>query len=116
MLYSPVILLVFDCADCSGQIIKLSIQHYITSSIRVVGLQVLNAFFCSSSDAFFHTRESIILLMHDQHVLFNFVSNSQVWKAELLLSDFVLHKMLTSSEFNDISSLVLGAGTGTIRF
>ncbi|WCJ40735.1 Methyltransferase-like protein 22 [Euphorbia peplus] len=36
----------------------------------------------------------------------------QVWKAELVLSDFVLHKMFTSSEFVGITALELGAGTG----
>ncbi|XP_058004903.1 uncharacterized protein LOC131168729 isoform X2 [Hevea brasiliensis] len=38
----------------------------------------------------------------------------QVWKAELVLSDFVLHKMFTSSELDGISSLELGAGTGLV--
>jgi hypothetical protein len=37
----------------------------------------------------------------------------QVWRAELVLSDFVLHKMFTSSEFDGIVALELGAGTGT---
>lgn len=36
----------------------------------------------------------------------------QVWKAELVLSDFVLHTMLTSSEFDGSVALELGAGTG----
>ncbi|XP_022720884.1 methyltransferase-like protein 22 isoform X2 [Durio zibethinus] len=36
----------------------------------------------------------------------------QVWKAELVLSDFVLHKMCTSTVFDGIVSLELGAGTG----
>ncbi|XVF86601.1 hypothetical protein PTKIN_Ptkin18bG0055500 [Pterospermum kingtungense] len=36
----------------------------------------------------------------------------QVWKAELVLSDFVLHKMCTSTEFDGIVALELGAGTG----
>ncbi|XP_059459394.1 uncharacterized protein LOC132188844 isoform X3 [Corylus avellana] len=35
----------------------------------------------------------------------------QVWRAELVLSDFVLHKMFTSSEFDGIVALELGAGT-----
>lgn len=38
----------------------------------------------------------------------------QVWRAELVLSDFVLHKMFTSSEFDGIISLELGAGTGMV--
>ncbi|KAM7254465.1 hypothetical protein ACFE04_003845 [Oxalis oulophora] len=35
----------------------------------------------------------------------------QLWRAELLLSDFLLHKMFTSSELDGIVSLDLGAGT-----
>ncbi|XP_044495436.1 methyltransferase-like protein 22 isoform X3 [Mangifera indica] len=38
----------------------------------------------------------------------------QVWKAELVLSDFVMHKMCISSEFYGIVSLELGAGTGLV--
>ncbi|KAJ4718147.1 methyltransferase-like protein 22 [Melia azedarach] len=38
----------------------------------------------------------------------------QVWKAELVLSDFVMQKMCTSDEFNGIISLELGAGTGLV--
>lgn len=37
----------------------------------------------------------------------------QVWRAELVLADFVLHKILTSSDFHGIVSLELGAGTGS---
>lgn len=36
----------------------------------------------------------------------------QVWRAELVLADFVLHKMFTSSEFDGIVAVELGAGTG----
>ena len=35
-----------------------------------------------------------------------------MWKGELVLSDFVLHKMFTSSDFHGIVALELGAGTG----
>ncbi|KAF5466633.1 hypothetical protein F2P56_016541 [Juglans regia] len=38
----------------------------------------------------------------------------QVWKAELVLCDFVLHKMSTSSEYDRIVALELGAGTGLV--
>ncbi|KAL8226162.1 hypothetical protein R6Q57_018719 [Mikania cordata] len=38
----------------------------------------------------------------------------QVWRAELALSDFVLHKMFTSSEFDGIVAVELGAGTGLV--
>lgn len=36
----------------------------------------------------------------------------QVWRAELVLADFVLHMMYKSSKFNGITALELGAGTG----
>lgn len=36
-----------------------------------------------------------------------------MWKAELALSDFVLHAMYTSSKFDGVISIELGAGTGT---
>ncbi|BFG24518.1 hypothetical protein CerSpe_107920 [Prunus speciosa] len=35
----------------------------------------------------------------------------QVWRAELVLSDFLLHKMFTSSELDGTVALELGAGT-----
>ncbi|KAA8540421.1 hypothetical protein F0562_024660 [Nyssa sinensis] len=38
----------------------------------------------------------------------------QVWRAELILADFVLHKMFTSSEFDGIIAIELGAGTGLV--
>ncbi|KAK7847323.1 methyltransferase-like protein 22 [Quercus suber] len=38
----------------------------------------------------------------------------QVWRAELVLSDFVLHKMFTSTELDGIVALELGAGTGLV--
>ncbi|XP_020414804.1 methyltransferase-like protein 22 isoform X1 [Prunus persica] len=38
----------------------------------------------------------------------------QVWRAELLLSDFLLHKMFTSSELDGTVALELGAGTGLV--
>ncbi|KAI3763323.1 hypothetical protein L1987_53777 [Smallanthus sonchifolius] len=38
----------------------------------------------------------------------------QVWRAELVLSDFVLHKMYTSCEFDGIVAVELGAGTGLV--
>ncbi|XP_045805945.1 methyltransferase-like protein 22 [Trifolium pratense] len=36
----------------------------------------------------------------------------QVWRAELVLADFILHKALCSSEFHGVVALELGAGTG----
>lgn len=44
----------------------------------------------------------------------NIVFPYQVWRAELVLSDFVLHKMFTSSEFNGTVAVELGAGTGNL--
>ncbi|KAK2971199.1 hypothetical protein RJ640_008623 [Escallonia rubra] len=38
----------------------------------------------------------------------------QVWRAELVLADFVLHKMLTTSEFDKVVAIELGAGTGLV--
>ncbi|KAF5726888.1 methyltransferase-like protein 22 isoform X1 [Tripterygium wilfordii] len=38
----------------------------------------------------------------------------QVWKAALVLADFVLHKIFTSFEFDGVVSLELGAGTGLV--
>lgn len=36
----------------------------------------------------------------------------QVWRAELVLADFVLHVMSMSSDFDEVVALELGAGTG----
>ncbi|GAB2228114.1 hypothetical protein Droror1_Dr00009944 [Drosera rotundifolia] len=38
----------------------------------------------------------------------------QIWRAELVLADFVLHKMFSSSEFDDIIAIELGSGTGLV--
>uniref|UniRef100_A0A0D9WSG1 Methyltransferase-like protein 22 n=1 Tax=Leersia perrieri TaxID=77586 RepID=A0A0D9WSG1_9ORYZ len=38
----------------------------------------------------------------------------QVWKAALLLADFVLHKSFTSSELNGVTAIEIGAGTGLV--
>ncbi|XP_072963100.1 uncharacterized protein [Typha angustifolia] len=38
----------------------------------------------------------------------------QVWRAALLLADFVLHKGCTSCDFNGITAIELGAGTGLV--
>ncbi|XP_049395390.1 uncharacterized protein LOC125859645 isoform X3 [Solanum stenotomum] len=39
---------------------------------------------------------------------------SFVWRAELVLTDFVLHLMSTSSDFDKVVALELGAGTGLV--
>ncbi|KMT00797.1 hypothetical protein BVRB_9g220740 isoform C [Beta vulgaris subsp. vulgaris] len=38
----------------------------------------------------------------------------QVWRAELLLADYILHKMSSSSVFNGAVAVELGAGTGLV--
>ncbi|CAK9185665.1 unnamed protein product [Ilex paraguariensis] len=38
----------------------------------------------------------------------------QLWRAELVLADFVLHKMFSSSEFDGIVAVELGAGVGLV--
>ncbi|XP_062229361.1 uncharacterized protein LOC133927087 isoform X2 [Phragmites australis] len=38
----------------------------------------------------------------------------QVWKAALLLTDFVLHKSFTSSDFDGVTAIEIGAGTGLV--
>ncbi|XP_054783907.1 uncharacterized protein LOC129290872 isoform X2 [Prosopis cineraria] len=38
----------------------------------------------------------------------------QIWRAELVLSDFVLHKIVSSPEFHGVIALELGAGTGMV--
>lgn len=38
----------------------------------------------------------------------------QVWRAELVLADFVLHMTHKSSDFDGIVALELGAGTGKV--
>ncbi|KAM3297971.1 hypothetical protein ACQJBY_039768 [Aegilops geniculata] len=38
----------------------------------------------------------------------------QVWKAAMLLTDFVLHKGFTSSEFDGVTAMEIGAGTGLV--
>ncbi|KAF8388992.1 hypothetical protein HHK36_025676 [Tetracentron sinense] len=38
----------------------------------------------------------------------------QVWRAELVLADFVLHKMFSSTDFDGSVALELGAGTGLV--
>lgn len=38
----------------------------------------------------------------------------QVWKAAMLLTDFVLHKSFASSEFDGVTAMEIGAGTGLV--
>ncbi|WOL17315.1 methyltransferase-like protein 22 isoform X1 [Canna indica] len=38
----------------------------------------------------------------------------QVWKAALVLTDFIFHKSFTSTDLNDVIAIDLGAGTGLV--
>ena len=55
--------------------------------------------------------EGVVLFFH---VLLWFIGDTglQVWKAALLLADFVLHKSFTSSNFDGVTAIEVGAGTG----
>lgn len=37
----------------------------------------------------------------------------QVWRAELVLADYLMHKIFTSSDFEEVIAAELGAGTGS---
>ncbi|MCO5581199.1 hypothetical protein L7F22_035077 [Adiantum nelumboides] len=59
------------------------------------------------------TKECTIIIHHHVKTTLTYVG-LQVWKASLLLGDFLLHKMQTTSELNDVIGLELGAGTGIL--
>ncbi|KAG2570143.1 hypothetical protein PVAP13_7KG047081 [Panicum virgatum] len=59
-----------------------------------------------------HVRSDYHLL-HIQHGVTSSLKSVglQVWKAALLLADFVLHKSFTSSDFDGVTAIEVGAGT-----
>lgn len=66
-----------------------------------------------------HKRQTVIdtydsILIH-HHVTTAIPSvGLQIWRASLLLGDFILHSICTSSYFHDVVALELGAGTGLV--
>lgn len=58
------------------------------------------------------TCDSILIRHHVTTVIPNV--GLQIWRASLLLGDFILHSIRTSSYFDDVVALELGAGTGLV--
>lgn len=56
-------------------------------------------------------RLSEVLSVFRRYSISYFFPN-QVWRAELVLADLVLHVMSISSDFDEVVALELGAGTG----